>query len=112
MEKRKAKKLDIPAFLNELDEANWWASKPGRSFLKQQPPPVNSPRAAAGSKRVAKLAGAKSVQIALRLSSPDLAKAREIAERKGIGYQTVKDARTRGPASGGRLRTRGRPGIC
>lgn len=89
MEKRKSKKLNVPAFVNEMDEANWWASKPGRSFLKQQQPPVNSPSAAAGSKLVAKLAGAKSVQIALRLSSPDLAKAREIAERKGIGYQTL-----------------------
>ena len=29
------------------------------------------------------------MQIALRLPSPNLAKAREIAERKGIGYQTL-----------------------
>jgi predicted DNA binding CopG/RHH family protein len=44
-----------------------------------------------GSKLAAKLAGnASSVQIALRLPSPDLAKAREIAERKGIGYQTLR----------------------
>lgn len=32
---------------------------------------------------------ASSVQIALRLPAPDLAKAREIAGRKGIGYQTL-----------------------
>ena len=38
---------------------------------------------------VSKLVEAKSVQIALRLPSPDLAKAREIAARKGIGYQTL-----------------------
>ena len=36
-----------------------------------------------------KLATAKSVQIALRLLAPDLAKARQIAERKGVGYQTL-----------------------
>ena len=36
-----------------------------------------------------KLGRASSVQIALRLPAPDLAKAREIAERKGIGYQTL-----------------------
>ena len=30
-----------------------------------------------------------SVQIALRLPSNDLAKARDIAMRKGIGYQTL-----------------------
>jgi predicted DNA binding CopG/RHH family protein len=29
-----------------------------------------------------------SVQIAIRLPATDLAQAREIAERKGIGYQT------------------------
>ena len=38
---------------------------------------------------VAKLAKAKSVQITLRLPAADLGKAREIAERKGIGYQTL-----------------------
>jgi len=38
---------------------------------------------------VNKLGRASSVQIALRLPAPDLAKAREIAERKGIGYQTL-----------------------
>ncbi len=32
---------------------------------------------------------ARSIQIALRLPAPDLAKAREIAGRKGIGYQTL-----------------------
>jgi len=38
---------------------------------------------------VNKLNRASSVQIALRLPAPDLAKAREIAEQKGIGYQTL-----------------------
>jgi len=37
---------------------------------------------------VTNLSGKSSVQIALRLPAPDLAKAREIAERKGIGYQS------------------------
>jgi len=32
---------------------------------------------------------AASVQIALRLPEPDVAKARELATRKGIGYQTL-----------------------
>jgi predicted DNA binding CopG/RHH family protein len=38
---------------------------------------------------VANLSRAASVQIALRLPAPDLAKARRIASRKGIGYQTL-----------------------
>ena len=32
---------------------------------------------------------ASSVQIALRLPAPDLAKARKVAGHKGIGYQTL-----------------------
>jgi predicted DNA binding CopG/RHH family protein len=80
---RKVKKPEIPKFSNEQAEAKWWASAEGRAFLKQQTP------AGSGSKLVAKLRRANSVQIALRLPSPDIAKAREIAERKGIGYQTL-----------------------
>ena len=85
MEKRKTKTVDIAKFASEEEEAKWWASANGRKFLKA-PSAQTQP---GGSKLVAKLAKATSVQIALRLPSPDLAKAREIAERKGIGYQTL-----------------------
>lgn len=45
---------------------------------------------AAGSRLVAQLSGKKkSTQIAMRLPEADIAQAREIAERKGIGYQTL-----------------------
>ena len=74
MEKRKVKKSGIPKFTDEQDKAKGWAGAGGRTFLKPQS---------------LKLARANSVQIALRLPSPDLAKARAIAERKGIGYQTL-----------------------
>ncbi len=43
----------------------------------------------AGSPLVAKLAKKSSVQIALRMPASDLAHAREVAESKGIGYQTL-----------------------
>lgn len=88
MEKRKAMAVQVPKFLNEHEEANWWASAEGRKFLKAQSA-RRKQEAPGGSKLVAKLAKATSVQIALRLPSPDLTKAREIAERKGIGYQTL-----------------------
>ncbi len=88
MEKRIVKTVVLPKFASEREEANWWASAAGRQFLKAQAARP-SKKAATGSKLVAKLAKANSVQIALRLPSPDLAKAREIAERKGIGYQTL-----------------------
>lgn len=87
MEKRKEMLLQVPKFANEDAEANWWASTEGRKFLKLQS--ARQQPALSGSKLVAKLAKANSVQIALRLPAPDLAMAREIAERKGIGYQTL-----------------------
>ena len=43
----------------------------------------------AGLSLVATLNKKSSVQIAIRLPEADLAQARKIAERKGIGYQTL-----------------------
>ena len=42
-----------------------------------------------GARLVGRLNKVASVQIALRLPEPDVAKARELATRKGIGYQTL-----------------------
>lgn len=85
---RKLQATRAPEFHSEADEAKWWASAEGREFLKQ--------RSAAGisdsrkrSPLVANLTRASTVQIALRLPAPDLATARKIAGRKGIGYQTL-----------------------
>lgn len=78
----------IPKFASEQEEAKWWSSAEGRKFLKEQSARKEAGNPS-GSKLVAKLVRAKSVQIALRLPSPDLAKAREIAAHKGIGYQTL-----------------------
>jgi predicted DNA binding CopG/RHH family protein len=75
-----------PEFATESAEADWWASDEGREFLNQQRVAGKKRK---GSALVTKLTRTTSVQIALRLPSPDLAKAREIADRKGIGYQTL-----------------------
>lgn len=88
MKKGKIETTGIPKFASEREEAIWWASAAGRAFLKAQPARKMG-SAAGGSKLVAKLARASSVQIALRLPAPDLARARVLAERKGIGYQTL-----------------------
>jgi hypothetical protein len=77
-----------PKFTNEDEEAKWWASPAGREFLGRQPS-AGTTKKRKGSSLVSGLNGSSSVQIALRLPAPDLAKAREIAERKGIGYQTL-----------------------
>lgn len=81
-------KPEKPSFRNEDEEARWWASAEGRAFLRGQPA-AQSAGAGQGSALVSKLNATRSVQIALRLPAPDVAKAREIAERKGIGYQTL-----------------------
>ena len=88
MRKRTEKESAIPKFANEQAEADWWASEAGRAFLALRPPGKKL-KQTAGSKLVEKLASSHSVQIALRLPSLDIAKAREVAERKGIGYQTL-----------------------
>ena len=46
-------------------------------------------KALKGSRLVGQLKRTASIQIALRLPEPDIEKAREIATRKGIGYQTL-----------------------
>jgi predicted DNA binding CopG/RHH family protein len=82
-----AKTIDIPKFANEDEEATWWASRKGRAFVKQTT--AAPKKTAKGSRLVAQLNRPRSVQIALRLPEPDVEKARELAQRKGIGYQTL-----------------------
>jgi hypothetical protein len=65
----------LPKFKTEDEEATWWASEGGRRFLTHQK--------LKGSTLVASLSRTSSVQIALRLPAPDVAKARQIAGRKG-----------------------------
>jgi len=86
----KEKRIEIPKFTSEAQEADWWASRQGREHLKQhaagQAKKGIEPK---GSRLVRQLNRTGSVQIALRLPEPDIAKARELAARKGIGYQTL-----------------------
>ncbi|SRR6266567_1857738 len=82
------KTIQPPAFANEDDEAAWWTSRQGREFLKQKSAEPQK-KGAKGSRLVGRMNRAASVQIALRLPGPDVEKARELATRKGIGYQTL-----------------------
>ena len=84
------KPLQMPKFKSEGAEADWWASPAGRAYLKQKSSEVLSTGVKpVGSSLVASLNRKRSVQIAIRLPETDLAKARELAERKGVGYQTL-----------------------
>jgi predicted DNA binding CopG/RHH family protein len=80
----------MPAFKNESEEADWWASREGRDFIKQKSAELETTGEKPKSSRlVARLNKTSSVQIALRLPESDLVEARRIATRKGIGYQTL-----------------------
>jgi len=81
------KTIQPPKFADEDEEATWWASRQGWDFLKQKSAEPEK-KMAKGSRLVGRLSRAASVQIALRLPGPDVEKARELATRKGIGYQT------------------------
>jgi len=84
------KTLEMPKFKTESEEADWWASPAGRAYVKQKSAEGQRKRTkAAASSLVAKLSRKPSLQIAIRLPEADIVKAREIADRKGIGYQTL-----------------------
>jgi predicted DNA binding CopG/RHH family protein len=78
----------MPKFMSENEEAAWWESAEGPDFLKQHQATRTATKRT-GSPLVTNLSRINSVQIALRLPAPDVAKAREIAGRTGIGYQTL-----------------------
>ncbi len=85
----KAKPANMPVFKNESDEADWWASGEGRAFLKRKFAESRSAEKKSGGSALVARLNKTSVQIALRLPESDLAEARRIATRKGIGYQTL-----------------------
>jgi predicted DNA binding CopG/RHH family protein len=77
-------------FKSESEEADWWASRAGREYVKQKSVDAQSEgNKARGSSLVAKMNRKISVQIAIRLAEADLAQARRLAERRGLGYQTL-----------------------
>jgi predicted DNA binding CopG/RHH family protein len=81
---------DIPKFKSESEEADWWASRAGRAYVKKKAADaLLTGNKARGSTLVAKMNRKSSVQIALRLPQADIAQARKLAERKGLGYQTL-----------------------
>jgi hypothetical protein len=82
----KKKPIVMPKFVNEAQEADWWASREGREFVKEKGGGTGKKGGAPrGSRLIGQLNKVPSVQIALRLPEPDVAKARELATRRGIG---------------------------
>ena len=82
--------IEMPQFKTEGEEADWWASPVGRSYLKRKSAMGRQgTNASPGSSLIAALNKKTTVQIAIRLPEADLVQARRIAEVKGIGYQTL-----------------------
>ncbi len=80
----------IPKFKSEGEEADWWASQAGRRYVTQHAAAAKARGIKVnGSSLVERLNKKSSVQIAIRLPAADLEQARKIADRKGIGYQTL-----------------------
>src|ERR1022692_4305568 len=83
------KTIEMPKFETESQEADWWASRAGRDYVKQKSSEAQSKGTKVrGSSLVAKLNQKSSVQIAIRLPATDIAQARKLADRRGLGYQT------------------------
>jgi predicted DNA binding CopG/RHH family protein len=84
------KTIQIPKFKSESKETDWWASRAGRDYIKRRSAEAQLNGAKpAGSRLIARVNKKSSVQIAIRLPESDLEQARKIADRKGIGYQTL-----------------------
>ena len=80
----------MPKFGNESDEADWWASRAGKEYVKKKSADARvEGKEVRGSSLIAGMNQKSSVQIAIRLPQADLAQARKLAERKGLGYQTL-----------------------
>jgi predicted DNA binding CopG/RHH family protein len=88
MKPMKKATIEMPKFKNEDEEADWWASPDGRAYIKRKSAGVKQTKLA-GSSLVGALNKKTSVQIAIRLPEADIRQARKIADRKGIGYQTL-----------------------
>jgi predicted DNA binding CopG/RHH family protein len=82
------KKLVIPSFRNEKDEAAWWERHRAeveadlRHAMRQQKT-LSLSDVLAQAKRMKEL-----LPVTIRLASDDIATARQLASGKGIGYQT------------------------
>jgi hypothetical protein len=84
------KMSEMPKFINESAEADWWAGPAGKKYVKAKSAAAQAEGTKVrGSSLIARMNRKSSVQIAIRLPATDLAQARKLAERKGLGYQTL-----------------------
>jgi predicted DNA binding CopG/RHH family protein len=82
------KKLAIPSFKNEREEALWWEKHRAaveaelrHAMRKSQTVSIRDVLTQAARKK-------ELLPVTIRLASEDIATARQLADSKGIGYQT------------------------
>jgi hypothetical protein len=100
----KKKRIVLPKFANEAQEADWWASHEGQEFLKQQAAGTGKKEGSAsiGSRLVGQLKKDASVQIALRLPAPDCSQGPGTGRPQGHRPRAgLRDKKTRSPSAGG-----------
>jgi len=85
MKPKKSKKPVIPTFANQQDEAKWWGSVEGRAYLKRLAAAKASGQSAGGP-IAPRLVHAEAVQVTVKIASEDLAKVREVAAKRKVGY--------------------------
>ncbi len=76
--------------MSDEDFARWVESPEGKAAIREQylQRKKQGPRRKGRAFEMLEAAGAMNVPVSLRIPAADLAKAREIAQRKGVPYQT------------------------
>ena len=83
-----SKKLVIPSFQNEGEEAAWW-EKHRAAVETELRASMRAGKTIPFGDILAQAKKKKDLQpITIRLASDDIATARQLADRKGVGYQT------------------------
>ena len=82
------KKLKVPKFATEAEEAKWWDDHMDvvEANLVEG---IKTGVAQRGGPRRAIQEGRESKNITIRVAIPDIERARALAAKKGIGYQTM-----------------------
>jgi predicted DNA binding CopG/RHH family protein len=90
---QKGEAIEIPNFTSSGQESDWWAGKEGRDYIHRQIQEAEKNqtlRRGTPPQALKALAVAKhTLSINIRIPAADLQKAHELADEKGIGYQTL-----------------------
>lgn len=82
------KMIELPKFVSEDDEANWWASRAGREYLKlKSAQQLSEGKRAKGSKMIEQLKEKTSVKLLFDCWRPIFGKPEALPNVKGLGIK-------------------------